>query len=171
MDDGTSGLEAPAKRTALYRMFDRDGALLYIGISDRFGRRWSEHAAKQFWWPDVQRQTVDWYDSRSEAADAEAAAICSEQPRFNTVHLKNGRRGPKARAARPEPDITERRLDLWEVFSNPWYGWQHRTEAYAEYVASFDPGTCALAEQWGTEPGEALTRAGFRGHVMLCPIP
>ena len=35
--------------TALYRLFGDADLLLYIGISDDFGRRWKEHAKTQPW--------------------------------------------------------------------------------------------------------------------------
>lgn len=72
-----------AERTALYRIYDEAGALLYIGITRDFGMRWQKHAAQQPWWPQVKRQVVDWYDSRPEARKAEIAAIGAEQPKHN----------------------------------------------------------------------------------------
>ena len=74
------------ERTALYRMFDASGALLYIGVSKDFGRRWKEHARTQPWWDDVQRQTADWFPSRRDAAEAEVAAIQAESPKYNVTH-------------------------------------------------------------------------------------
>lgn len=81
--------------TALYRLFGDDDALLYIGIAKYFGRRWHQHAHAQPWWPEVKRQTVDWYPSRAEALKAETAAIRAEFPRYNVVH--NG----------PRPEVAE----------------------------------------------------------------
>ena len=75
-----------SERTALYRMFDREGTLLYVGITNNFGRRWARHAATQPWYPDVQRQTVDWYPSREDAEREEVDAIKAEVPKYNTMH-------------------------------------------------------------------------------------
>jgi hypothetical protein len=72
--------------TALYRIYGDADLLLYIGISDDFGRRWRQHAKKQPWWPERRWMTVDWYDSRAEAEDAETAAIKAEGPVHNIVH-------------------------------------------------------------------------------------
>jgi len=74
------------ERTALYRMFDAAGDLLYIGISKNFGIRWRREAASFPWWPEMQRQTVDWYPSRPEAHAAEIAAIKAEKPKYNIQH-------------------------------------------------------------------------------------
>jgi hypothetical protein len=72
-----------SERTAVYRLFDADGALLYVGISKSFGLRWQQHAHAQPWWPEVQRQTVEWRETRREAEEAETVAILSEKPRYN----------------------------------------------------------------------------------------
>lgn len=72
--------------TALYRLFGDDDVLLYIGISDTFGRRWNQHAQSQSWWPEVRRQAVDWHPTRDDAEAAEEAAIKAEKPRYNIMH-------------------------------------------------------------------------------------
>ena len=93
-----------SERTALYRCYDREGALLYIGVAKHFGLRWSRHKGKTPWWDQVHRQTVEWYDSRPEALDAEADAIFAEQPRHNVVHIKGTkRRARKQSSAVPTP--------------------------------------------------------------------
>lgn len=76
----------PGERTALYRMFDAADDLLYIGISNNFGRRWKQEAESKEWYPWVHRQTVEWYDSRTEALDAEELAIKAEHPKHNVQH-------------------------------------------------------------------------------------
>lgn len=75
-----------AGRTALYRIYDRDGILLYVGISRSFGRRWSDESHEKPWWGDVQRMTVDWYPTRQEAEIAESRVIRSERPVHNVAH-------------------------------------------------------------------------------------
>lgn len=70
-------------RVALYRCFAADGALLYVGISVGFARRWYEHAKAKSWWPEVARLTVDLFPDRPSADAAETAAIRDEKPRYN----------------------------------------------------------------------------------------
>lgn len=70
--------------TALYRLYDAVGALLYIGICDEPVKRWYSHADKS-WWPQVETFRVVWFPSRDEAAGAEAKAIVAEGPRHNVV--------------------------------------------------------------------------------------
>lgn len=77
--------DAP-RRTALYRMFAADDTLLYIGIAYSFGGRWAREAATAPWYPEVQRQTVDWHPARELAAAAEVAAIKAERPKYNVMH-------------------------------------------------------------------------------------
>lgn len=70
--------------TALYRFFDADGALLYVGITADLEQRWSSHQRKP-WWPDVAEKTVEWYATRPVALAAELEAIRSEAPRYNVA--------------------------------------------------------------------------------------
>lgn len=75
-------MSAP-ERTALYRIYGDGGLLLYIGISKDFGKRWQREAKDFPWWSEHRRMTVDWYDFRSAAAQAEDAAIEAEDPKYN----------------------------------------------------------------------------------------
>ncbi|MGW3427970.1 GntR family transcriptional regulator [Streptomyces melanosporofaciens] len=75
--------------TALYRYFDTDGGLLYIGISNDPDSRWKAHqygSDRETWPRLVVRRTVAWHDSRPATLTAEEAAIRSERPRFNGKH-------------------------------------------------------------------------------------
>ncbi len=69
--------------TTLYRLFDKSGALLYIGISDRALRRLAEHEADKPWWPDVCSATFENYGHREDAEEAETRFIRSERPVYN----------------------------------------------------------------------------------------
>lgn len=70
-------------RTALYRFYDADEKLLYVGITDDPWRRWREHVRDKPWYPQVKHQAVTWYDARTAAEVAEYVAIRCEGPRFN----------------------------------------------------------------------------------------
>jgi predicted GIY-YIG superfamily endonuclease len=71
------------EETALYHVYGEADLLLYIGISNDFGRRWKDHAKVQPWWGEKRRLTTRWYDSRPEAEDEETAAIRAEKPKYN----------------------------------------------------------------------------------------
>lgn len=75
------------ERCALYRFYDAEDRLLYVGISNNPEARWKGHRYSIKRWPSlVARQTVGWFDTRTEAEAAEATAIRNEEPRFNGTH-------------------------------------------------------------------------------------
>lgn len=71
---------------ALYRFFDQTGALLYVGITNNPGRRWSQHQGDKPWWHDVARIEMEPHPDRPTVLAAERAAIAAERPRYNVVH-------------------------------------------------------------------------------------
>lgn len=74
---------APSRRTALYRLFDSSGNLLYVGIGFSTSARWRAHAETKPWWPLVTRRDVTWFERREDAEVAEENAIRDEGPLFN----------------------------------------------------------------------------------------
>lgn len=76
--------------TALYRLFDATGDLLYVGIGHTPEVRWKQHARTKDWWPLVVEKTTQWFDTRLLATKAEADAIRTEKPRFNVTHAIGG---------------------------------------------------------------------------------
>lgn len=73
-------------KTALYRYFNSDDALLYVGISSRLTDRVKRHSIGSDFFSQSVRMTIEWFDTRDEAIDAEIIAIKSENPLFNVVH-------------------------------------------------------------------------------------
>lgn len=86
-------LRPDGMQTALYRFFDADGSLLYVGIANDPRPRWSCHAGEKRWWGEVETKTIDWFATREEAENAEIAAIVSERPRYNVTHSETRRPG------------------------------------------------------------------------------
>lgn len=100
-----------ATRTALYRFYDSDEQLLYLGITDRLGQRWERHVKEQPWWGVVARQTTEWHDTRDEAAEAEVAAIRTEQPLHNVMHSTRPRLvAPEVLAVEGEVELANARF-------------------------------------------------------------
>ncbi|WP_331736953.1 GntR family transcriptional regulator (plasmid) [Streptomyces canus] len=94
------------EHTALYRYFDSDGELLYIGVSSDPDIRWKAHLyeSRPGGWPKrAVRRTVEWHDSRPEALKAEEAAIKAERPRHNGTHNYDEARFDPARWPRLSP--------------------------------------------------------------------
>lgn len=69
--------------TAVYRLYDADGALLYVGVARSPRERLSDHAYRKPWWPQVARKTIEWHPDRETALEAEARAIHTEHPVHN----------------------------------------------------------------------------------------
>ena len=70
-------------RSAVYRLYDGQGALLYVGSSNRPQGRLTYHKSSKPWGESISRSAVEWYESRSAALAAEATAIHAEHPLHN----------------------------------------------------------------------------------------
>lgn len=95
------------RKTALYRLFDADGQLLYIGITYHPSARFTEHRGTQKWWPKVARKEVEWHENRGSATRAERSAIRSESPKWNIVftdkHVIHNRSQSRVRSVSAPP--------------------------------------------------------------------
>ncbi len=82
---------------AVYRFFDANGALLYIGLTVDPGARLRAHRSKP-WWFDIVRIEIERHETRQAAAIAERAAIKAEEPIYNVEHTPKalGRSGRTA---------------------------------------------------------------------------
>ena len=67
----------------LYRFFDKDDRLLYVGISAKGADRLAQHAGDKDWFCYVTRATFEHYPTRKTALLAEAVAIKAEAPLYN----------------------------------------------------------------------------------------
>lgn len=67
----------------VYRIYDADGRLLYVGMSINAVQRLAAHRYQQEWWPRVARVDIEHFVGRKAAARAEALAIETEAPEFN----------------------------------------------------------------------------------------
>jgi predicted GIY-YIG superfamily endonuclease len=72
------------RRAAVYRLYDAEGTLLYIGSAYDPADRSKQHRAKA-WWPQVTRREDEWHPSRWTAYTAETQAIQAEKPRHNVM--------------------------------------------------------------------------------------
>jgi predicted GIY-YIG superfamily endonuclease len=95
------------ERAALYRLYDVDGRLLYIGITADPETRFASHATYKHWWSQVARKDVTWLDGTwRQALAIEAAAIKDEKPKFNGKH--NATPAPFDASAWPRIDAPPR---------------------------------------------------------------
>jgi hypothetical protein len=81
-ETGIEGKVARDKRRGVYE--------LYVGISKNPGRRWNQHSQTKYWWGQVGRHEVVWFDSRPSALLAEHRAMISERPVHNSLHDPQG---------------------------------------------------------------------------------
>jgi predicted GIY-YIG superfamily endonuclease len=70
---------------AVYRFYDADGALLYIGSTSRPGARWYRHKTTKEWWANVAAYSLAWRPDRADAFAEEYRAIRAEAPVHNTM--------------------------------------------------------------------------------------
>lgn len=76
-------------KAALYRHFDADGRLLYVGVSNCAVQRTSRHAKASRWFDRVATITVEWFASRADALAAEQRAIAVEGPSENVAFSRD----------------------------------------------------------------------------------
>jgi|GEM_PF-5834944 len=70
----------------LYRHFDSEGTLLYVGVSLSVLTRLVQHKSSSSWYASVTQITIENYESREDAELAEKHAIESERPIWNVVY-------------------------------------------------------------------------------------
>lgn len=89
-------------RTALYRHFDADGVLLYVGISLSAVTRLSQHKEQSGWYASIARVEIEWFEDRETALRAETTAIMVELPKHN-IRKKRIPLLPPPKPSPPEP--------------------------------------------------------------------
>lgn len=94
--------------TALYRWYDDNGQLLYVGITGSLAGRQDAHGRKSSWAEFAARSTVERYPERAAAEQAEVTAIKAERPLFNHVHNDT----PDARRRLVDYLVAANRVDL-----------------------------------------------------------
>lgn len=103
-------------KTQLYRWFDKDDNLLYVGISYSAMVRASQHKAKSNdgWYDLAVKSTTENFDSRDAALKAESIAIKTEKPKYNLA----GKLTKKIKSSKKKSDIPlrERCEDEFDVY-------------------------------------------------------
>lgn len=69
---------------AVYRLWDAQGNLLYIGSAYDPEQRCRGHRKKE-WWSEVARRTDEWHPNRWTAYSAESDAVNAEKPKYNVM--------------------------------------------------------------------------------------
>lgn len=105
-----------SRRTALYRLFDAEGRLLYIGIAFNPDSRWAGHAASKSWWLDVAEKRIEWHETRSKAVAAERAAIAAELPLYNKQDSPQPYEGVTTKEGTKPPRVVRIDDDTWRDY-------------------------------------------------------
>jgi hypothetical protein len=71
---------------ALYRYWDADDLLLYVGITGHMGYRERSHIKGSSWMDFAVRSTIERFPCKFQAEPAEREAIQAEHPLFNHKH-------------------------------------------------------------------------------------
>lgn len=80
------------RESTLYRHFDADNNLLYVGISLSAYQRFAQHKRHSKWAGQSVRMEMERFEDRKAAMAAEELAIRKEKPKFNITHNNTGDR-------------------------------------------------------------------------------
>lgn len=127
-------------RTALYRLYDTEDRLLYVGISVNPDMRWRQHANDKLWWSTVSRKEVEWFETRPEACEAEVRAIQSEQPLYNVADAPGAQWGDAKKHQRTTGEGNVRQVattdGMWRAFGESTKrGFTNRADALRGFMA------------------------------------
>jgi len=73
------------KKQLLYRYYNKDNELLYVGVTADNTKRESQHRRDSFWFGEIATAKYEYFDTREEVLQAESEAIASEQPKHNIL--------------------------------------------------------------------------------------
>lgn len=175
------------RSTTLYRYFDVEGTLLYVGIAYDADQRKKGHSqsAAESWYPLIAERRIEVFDTRAEAEDAEVRAIRSEKPRFNRRHV--AQRGPEVRA-----DDLQREQRKWRVaaatqstgtpqyftiyrylsekIDSGWYAPGESLPTKTQLLKTFGTTGPTLSRAYQElENNGYIEKAGIKGYVVLPP--
>lgn len=112
----------------LYRLYDKAGELLYIGITNNIQNRLEQHAQTKRWWPDVAEIKLETgFKDRTALENAEREAILQEIPRYNSFH--NWRWHTKHKSEMPSQAARDAMNKLGEILMPDWYANNKPAEA------------------------------------------
>lgn len=108
----------PSNTFTLYRFFNAEDVLLYVGLTVNPGRRMEKHRDDKPWWPDVARVTMEHYGDLTVLRAAEREAIAAEKPLHNVRMNGGSEKGanhspPAVPAATPIDGLVGRWFHSW----------------------------------------------------------
>lgn len=103
--------------TELYRHYDKDGTLLYVGISLSAVMRLGQHKAYSRWFAKIDTIKIERHTSRRAALAAEKRAIKSERPKYNKTHGTYKTVEPKQVVERSCEDLLRRIVHVKPIYT------------------------------------------------------
>jgi hypothetical protein len=95
----------------IYRCYDKEGNLLYVGLSRDAIIRSAAHSAQSAWYPNVAVMKIEKFSSREDAEEAERRAIAAENPLHNKMRFSFSASGDRTkkppRAPRGNGKVTD----------------------------------------------------------------
>jgi len=103
----------------LYRHFDVEGVLLYVGVSLNTINRLGQHKNNAHWFGDIARVDIEQFETRKNALDAEKEAITKENPLHNLYRpkVKEQRESQKKFAEQSRRDLTKRIVQFNPIYT------------------------------------------------------
>lgn len=142
----------------LYRFFDQDRRLLYVGMTVNPGRRMEKHRADKAWWPDVTEIRMEQHSDIDALRAAERAAITAENPVYNVrMNGGNAEAPPTEPPESPAPSMNGTLVGRW----------------FHSYTPKPDDG---LSGDWIKTDGRGNVRRwqgqviGREGDIFLCQL-
>ena len=89
------------RRPTLYRYFDAEGRLLYVGVTTGHLGRTLQHSLAALWWTDAASCTLEHFTDEAAMREAERVAIIAERPIHNRTFSVDWN-SPEERAKRRE---------------------------------------------------------------------
>lgn len=165
-----------SEQAAVYRLFDADGTLLYVGVANDPPMRLESHSRIKKWWAQVKRHELEWHSDRAAALRAEAAAIHDENPLYNiALPPRDGSaKGTVVRTGVPEIARNHTPRTPVRLVRFPVGVWERFEDAVAEVSPVLTP---ALVLQWfahwylgDTDVPPPRPSASWRAHTHDAPV-
>lgn len=165
----TPAQQPDERPTSVYRYYDRNGLLIYVGITNQGIGRNRQHNADKDWWRFVLRQDVTHFRTRQAALDEERNLIQQHRPPFNTQH---------------NPDVADRRAaylalladdkDYDDSWSNPRHNGRRTVNLPIRYMGELgalalfqtDPADYFLVKRLDAKALQAVRVGGRRSFVQ-----
>ena len=116
------GESLSTRQHTLYRFFNANHDLLYVGITANPTARLKKHAAEKEWWLEIATVKMEHFSDRQSVLAAERAAIKSEHPLHNVRMNGDARREAQAPA------------EIDGLVGRFFHSWVEKTDETSEYA-------------------------------------